>query len=103
MDWFEGITVHGEGGNVVAQVGFPYFRKPSEVKVFDAKRGEYRTPVAPDSDAYERQLEAFAAAILEGRPLSPNARDGLAVQKVLMAIHASAKMGKRVKITLSTP
>ena len=47
MDWFEGITVHGEGGNVVAQVGFPYFRKPSEVKVFDAKRSEYRAPAAP--------------------------------------------------------
>jgi predicted dehydrogenase len=98
MDWFEGITVHGEGGSVLAQIGFPYFRKPSEVKVFDAKRGEYRTPAASDSDPYERQLEAFAASILEGRNVSPNARDGLADQKVLMAIHASAQTGKRVEI-----
>jgi predicted dehydrogenase len=98
MDWFEGITVHGEGGSVVAQVGFPYFRTPSEVKVFDAKRGEYRTPAAPDSDPYERQLEAFAAAILEGRTVSPNAREGLADQKVLMAIHTSAQTGERVQI-----
>jgi len=99
MDWFEGITVHGEGGSVLAQVGFPYFRKPSEVKVFDAKRGEYRTPAAPDSDPYERQLEAFASSILEGRTVSPNAYDGLADQKVLMAIHESSQNGKRVEIT----
>lgn len=99
MDWFEGITVYGEGGSVLAQIGFPYFRKPSEVKVFDAKRGEYRTPAMPDSDPYERQLEAFAASILEGRNVSPNAREGLADQKVLMAIHTSAQTGERVEIT----
>jgi len=98
MDWFEGITVHGENGSVVAQIGFPYFRTPSDVKVFDAKRGEYRTPAAPDSDPYERQLEAFAAAILDARDVSPSAKDGLADQKVLMAIHESAQTGKRVVI-----
>ncbi|HIE29876.1 TPA: Gfo/Idh/MocA family oxidoreductase [Candidatus Poribacteria bacterium] len=98
MDWFEGITVHGENGSVVAQIGFPYYRKASDVKVFDAKRGEYRTPAVPDADPYERQLEAFAAAILEGREVSPNAKDGLAAQKVMMAVHESAKAGKRVEI-----
>ena len=98
MDWFEGITVHGENGSVVAQIGFPYYRKASEVKVFDAKRNEYRTPAAPDADPYERQLEAFASAISEGREVSPNAKDGLADQKVLMAIHESARTGRRVEI-----
>jgi predicted dehydrogenase len=98
MDWFEGIIVHGEGGSIQVQIGFPYFRKPSEVKVFDAKRGEYRTPATPDSDPYERQLEAFASSILEERAVSPDAREGLADQKVLMAIHASAQSGKRTEI-----
>jgi len=98
MDWFEGITVHGENGSVLAQIGFPYFRQPSEVKVFDSKRGEYRTPAAPDSDPYERQLEAFAAAILEGKPVYPGAREGLADQKVLMSINRSAKTGQRIEV-----
>ena len=98
MDWFEGITVHGENGSIMAQIGFPYYRRASDVKVFDAKRSEYRTPAAPDADPYERQLEAFAAAILEGREVSPNAKDGLADQKVMMAVHESAKTGRRVEI-----
>ena len=98
MDWSEGIVVHGEGGSVHAQIDFPYFRKASAVKVYDVKRGEYRTPATPDSDPYERQLEAFAASILEGRPVSPDARDGIADQKVLMAIYASAQGHRRVEI-----
>ncbi|MBM3237506.1 Gfo/Idh/MocA family oxidoreductase [Candidatus Poribacteria bacterium] len=98
MDWFEGITVHGENGSIMAQIGFPYYRRASDVKLFDAKRGEYRTPAIPDADPYERQLEAFAAAILEGREVSPNAKDGLADQKVMMAVHESAKTGRRMEI-----
>ena len=95
MDWFEGYHVHGQGGSVVAQTFFPYTNRGSDVKVFDAKCNEYRSPAMPDSDPYERQLEAFADAVLSGKPVSPNATDGLIDQKILYAMHRSAETGSR--------
>ena len=98
MDWFEGYHVHGQGGSVVAQTFFPYTNRGSDVKVFDAKRGEYRSPVMPDSDPYERQLEAFADAVLNDRPVSANAKDGLIDQKILYAMYRSSQDGSRQEI-----
>ena len=98
MDWYEGITIHGQNGSVDVRVKFPYFKRPADVKVFDARTGEYRSPVGADSDPYERQLEAFALAILEDRDVMPSAFDGLADQKVLTAIHESMQTGERIEI-----
>lgn len=99
MDWYEGITIHGQNGSVDVRVKFPYFKRPADVKVFDAKLGEYRSPVGADSDPYERQLEAFASAVLKDQDVVPSAIDGLADQKVLAAIHTSMQTGKRVEIS----
>lgn len=99
MDWCEGLMIHGVGGSVLAQIPFPYRYVGSQVKVFDAKRQEYRTPPTPDADPYERQLEAFAAALLAGRPVSPNVEDGLADQRVILGMHESQKLGRRVVTT----
>ncbi|MBM4083938.1 MAG: Gfo/Idh/MocA family oxidoreductase [Planctomycetes bacterium] len=98
MDWSEGFMVHGAGGSALGEVFFPYTLKPAAVRVFDAKRNEYRTPAMPDTDPYERQLEGFAAAILEGRPVSPNGEDGLKAQKILYAMQQSAETGRRVAV-----
>jgi predicted dehydrogenase len=60
---------------------------------------EYRTPSDPDSDPYQRQIEAFADAILAGRPVSPSAEDGLAAERVLYAIAESQSTnGRRIEI-----
>jgi predicted dehydrogenase len=99
MDWCEGLMIHGVGGSVLARIPFPYRYVGSDVRVFDAKREEYRTPPTPDADPYERQLEAFASAILEGREVSPNAEEGLADQRVILGMHESHKLGKRVVTT----
>ncbi|MEW6354888.1 MAG: Gfo/Idh/MocA family oxidoreductase [Planctomycetota bacterium] len=99
MDWCEGLMVHGVGGSVMARIPFPYRYVGSDVSVFDAKRQEYRTPPTPDADPYERQLEGFAAAILEGRQVAPNAEDGLADQRVILGMHESQKLGRRVVTT----
>jgi len=98
MDWFEGIFVHGQNGSVTARIFFPYYRRGADVKVFDAKKGEYRTPATPDADPYERQIEAFADAILNDKPVSPSALDGLRDQKVLEAIYQATRSGGRVNI-----
>jgi len=98
MDWCEGLLVHGENGSVEAKIGFPYWKAGAQVRVFDAANEEYRTPTTPDSDAYERQLEGFAAAILAGVDVSPSGRDGLVDERVLEAIAASVKSGKPVAV-----
>lgn len=98
MDWFEGFHMHGEHGSIRARIPFPYYNRPSEVSVYDARRQEYRTPLAPDSDAYQRQMEGFAQAILDGRPVTPDGRDGLADHQVLSAIEESAASGRWMEI-----
>lgn len=52
MDWFEGLHVHGKNGSVIARIPFPFTRRPSNVQIFDARAGEYRTPTSPDADPY---------------------------------------------------
>lgn len=98
MDWFEGLHVHGENGSVLARVPFPYFNRASEVQVFDAARGEYRTPLTADADAYERQMEDFARAILDDAPLYPDIYEAYQDQQVLAAIDQSSQEGRRVTI-----
>ncbi|MGQ9731220.1 MAG: Gfo/Idh/MocA family protein [Candidatus Zipacnadales bacterium] len=98
MDWFEGLQVHGERGSIEARIGFPYWKAGSQVRVFDATHEEYRTPVTPDSDPYERQLEGFAAAILGGYEVSPSGRDGLHDQRVLAAINKALRSDSRVQV-----
>ena len=98
MDWFEGYHVHAQGGSVVAQTFFPYTSRGSDVRVFDAKTNEYRSPVMFDSDPYERQLEAFADALLSHGSVSPSAAEGLADQKILYAMHRSAQDGSRQEV-----
>ncbi|MBM3477335.1 MAG: Gfo/Idh/MocA family oxidoreductase [Armatimonadetes bacterium] len=98
MDWCEGLLVHGERGSIEAKIGFPYWKAGSEVRVFDAAHEEYRTPVTPDSDPYERQLEGFAAAILGGYDVSPSGQDGLHDQRVLEAIETAVRGGGRVDV-----
>ena len=98
MDWFEGYHVHAQGGSIVAQTFFPYTNRGSEVRAFDAKSNEYRSPAMPDTDPYERQMEAFADALLSDRPVSPNAVDGLVDQRVLYAMHRSSQDGARQEI-----
>ncbi len=99
MDWSEGLQVHGERGSIEAKIGFPYWKRGAEVRVFDAANEEYRTPTTPDSDAYERQLEGFAAALLAGLPVSPSGKDGLLDERVMEAIAQSLKAGRKIAIT----
>lgn len=98
-DWREGFVVHGEHGSVEGRTFLPFFRRPSEVRVTDAHAQEIRMPVAPDSDPFERQLEAFARAILYGEPVGATAMDGLADAKVLEAIESAARSGRRIVIS----
>jgi predicted dehydrogenase len=47
---------------------------------------------------HDHMARGFVTAIAEGRPASPDFRDGLAVQRVLDAAARSAAEGRRVAI-----
>ncbi len=97
-DWREGFWVHGEGGSVEIRSFHPFYNRASEARAFDARTGEYRAPLALDSDPYERQLEAFARAVAEDLPASPGVKDGIADLKVIHAIAESVETGRRVEV-----
>jgi predicted dehydrogenase len=103
MDWWEGFHVHGEHGSIVVRSFLPFFNRPSEVQVFDAARHEYRAPLGADSDAYERQVEAFARCILKDEPAVPNVYDGIASLAVIRAIERSAGSGRWTEVETQTP
>jgi len=98
MDWFEGFHMHGVNGSLVVQVFFPYWRRPAMVTAYDSSINEYRTPASGDTDSYERQLEAFADAVLKDKPASPDEKDGLADELVLYSMYESVRSGRRVEV-----
>ncbi|MGQ9514919.1 MAG: Gfo/Idh/MocA family protein [Thermoproteota archaeon] len=98
MDWFEGFHIHGDGGSLVVQIFFPYWRRPAKVLAYESSLKEYRTLASGDTDPYERQLEAFADAILNDKPTTPNEIDGLADELVLYSIYDSVKSGRRKEV-----
>lgn len=101
MDWFEGFHVFGVGGSVTADMKFPFFLQPANIRITDSNSREVRSPLFPDSDAYKRQIEAFAHSIETNTPVSPNEIDGLACQQILDAIERSANQNQW--IDLSSP
>jgi predicted dehydrogenase len=56
------------------------------------------TPVLTDGDPYERQLEAFAAAIRDGLAPNPGVRDGLAAVILIHATAEAVDSGKEVRL-----
>jgi len=99
MDWFEGFRVYGVNGSVTAEMKFPFFLQPASIKITDSASREVRSPIFPDSDAYKRQIEAFARSIETGKPVTPNEMDGLACQQILQAIERSANLNQWIELT----
>jgi predicted dehydrogenase len=77
----EGIEVAGERGTVRVDTPFPFYRLASAVRAYTG--GEVVSPVRPEGDAYERQLEAFARAVRGGGRPDPDVRDGLAAVRLI--------------------
>jgi predicted dehydrogenase len=98
MDWLEGFRVHGEGGSVEVRSFLPFTGRASEVRIFDSGVGEYRSPLTPDTDSYERQVEAFGRAIRDDQPVTPDIHDGMADLKILHAIIESVNTNRWIEI-----
>jgi predicted dehydrogenase len=100
MDWHEGLTLYGENGSVTAKTYNPWYYKSSDVEIFHEKDATYRRPLGADGHFYRRQLEGFAATILDGAPMrGADIADGVASVRAMVAIAQSVKSGKSVKLS----
>ncbi|NUN96558.1 MAG: Gfo/Idh/MocA family oxidoreductase [Candidatus Omnitrophica bacterium] len=96
--WSEGYIVHGAGGSVHVETFIPFYHRPSMVRAFDASGALSTTPLGEHSNPFKNQLEAFARAVREDLPPSPDVYDGLAVVRIIEAVERSVTSGERIEI-----
>jgi predicted dehydrogenase len=92
-EWSEGAEIYGQRGSVRLRTHFPFTRQASDVEVFEEGRSVAERSVFADSDAYERQVEAFARSIRDGTPCTPDAADGVAAVRLIEAVGRSVADG----------
>jgi predicted dehydrogenase len=103
MDWHEGFQLYGEHGSVLAKTFNPWYFRASEVDIFSERDAAYRRPLGADGHFFRRQLEGFAATILDGVPQrGANVTDGLQSVRAMVAIARSVESGERVALTDTT-
>lgn len=98
-DFQEGFRVFGEHGSIDGRVHLPWFHKSSEVECFSTRDRQYHRVLGEDAHTYRRQVEAFAATILDGVPQTgANVDDGVAAMQAMAAIARSAENGEFVRL-----
>jgi predicted dehydrogenase len=97
-DGAEGIEVFGSEGQLRVDTHFPFFRRASDVHAYSARVGASTVPVFDDTNAYERQIEAFARAVRGEGPADPTAADGLEAVRLIEAVAASSAGGETVTL-----
>ena len=97
-DYNEGYVIHGEHGSVEIRTFLPFYNRPSEVRAFDGRTQQWHTPLGTDSNPYKNQIEAFARAVLDGRPVTPDAADGWAAVSMLEAVEESVRSGRLAEV-----
>jgi len=99
MDWHEGFQVYGENGSVIGKTYNPWYFKSSDVECFSERDGQYHRPLGADGHFFRRQVEGFAASILDGATLrGADADDGLAAMRGMVAMARSAETGETVRL-----
>jgi predicted dehydrogenase len=102
-DFQEGFLVYGEHGSVAGRVYLPWFHKSSDVECFSSRDGQFHRPLGEDAHTYKRQIEGFAATILDGAPmLGASVDDGLAAMQAMVAIARSVESGALVRLADTT-
>lgn len=98
-DFEEGYQVLGEHGSVRARAPLTWYHKTADVECFSVRDGVFRRPLGEDAYSYKRQIEGFAATILDGAPHSgATVEDGLAAMRALVAIARSVETGSAVAL-----
>ena len=100
MDWHEGFQVYGEHGSVIGKTYNPWYYRSSDVECFSERDGQYHRPLGADGHFFRRQVEGFAASILDGAPMrGAGAEDGLAATRGMVAMARSAETGEAVRLS----
>jgi predicted dehydrogenase len=89
-DYSEGFEIYGERGHVSVRSWFPFFRRASSARVFTEEDTTWRSPEYGAADTYQRQAEAFAAAVRTDGATDPSADDGVQALRLIEAVTASA-------------
>jgi predicted dehydrogenase len=98
-DFQEGFQVFGEHGSVSGRVYLPWFHKSSDVECFSTRDRQFHRVLGEDAHTYKRQIEAFAATILDGAPqVGADLDDGLAAMQAMVAIARSVESGELVRL-----
>jgi predicted dehydrogenase len=98
-DFQEGFQVFGEHGSVTGRVHLPWFHKSSEVECFSTKDRQFHRVLGEDAHTYKRQIEGFAATILDGAPqVGASLDDGLAAVQAMVAIARSVETAAFVRL-----
>ena len=99
MDWHEGFQLYGEHGSVIAKTFNPWLFRASEVDIFREPVGVSTRVLGADAQFYRRQLESFADAVLNDRPVAgADVADGIASVRAMLAIGESTTTGKPVNL-----
>lgn len=92
-EWSEGLRIFGERGSAFVETPNPFFLRSSQVRVFDAGDQTWHSPTFPNSDAYLRQLDAFAASVRDGEPAGADVAAGIAALEMIEAVERSVDSG----------
>lgn len=99
MDWHEGFQIYGQNGSVIGKTYNPWHYRTSEVDVFDERDASSHRVLGADGHFYRRQVEGFAATILDGAQMTgATIEDGVASVRAMVAIAESARTGKPVRL-----
>jgi predicted dehydrogenase len=99
MDWHEGFQIYGKNGSIIGKTYNPWYYKSSDVDIFREADGATHRVLGADGHFYRRQLEGFAATILDGAKMQgANIDDGIASVQAMVAIARSVESGKRVAL-----
>ncbi|HTW25546.1 MAG TPA: Gfo/Idh/MocA family oxidoreductase [Acetobacteraceae bacterium] len=99
MDWHEGFTLYGEHGSIIARTYNPWYYKSSDVDIFHERDATTRRVLGADGHFFRRQLEGFAATMLDGAPQTgADIEDGLASVRAMAAIAESVRTGRTVTL-----
>jgi predicted dehydrogenase len=99
MDWHEGFQIYGTHGSVIGRTYLPWYFRASDVECFSARDRQIHRPLGEDAQFFRRQIEAFAATILDAAPqLGATIDDGLATTRVMVAIARSANGAGRLQV-----
>jgi predicted dehydrogenase len=98
-DFQEGFQIQGEHGSASGRVYLPWYHKSSDVECFSARDRQFHRVLGEDAHTYKRQIEAFAAAILDGaHHAGATLDDGLAGMQAMVAIARSVESGEYVRL-----